>query len=524
MIPAIVTSRPVVWIGAVALVGLSTFPAQAQDAANKPALEGYCPASYLLTGKAVKGDQQFKSEYQGRVYYLANDQAKQAFDKNPEKYLPQFKGMCTTALGGSYGNRFWADPTVFEVLDGKVYLFSSERAKKAFDTNPAKYIKSGNERFVSQGDARIRDYPKRNQQTQTAKKKPTRPAMLLAGKKIPDASFTMADGETISTAQMDDSATMLMFYASWCGFCKKSLPTLNALAQSYEGKPVRFLCVSLDSLVEDGATGGRARSKQSVLDQWKQMNLSLPQAFDSLKHAKTKFQVTSFPTFVLLSGKSGNVERVYVGGRELTSGTVKSEIDTLLAGKPLKPQEVDTAPTAQRRRPALDLAGKPAPKASFTAAADGSTVELADGSSQATLAVFYASWCGFCKKAMPKLNELAAGYEAKGVRFVGVNQDTLIEEPNPANKRAKTKEQVVQQWKDLGIDFQQVLDPTRQGGASFKVRSFPTMFLIDKTGKVEKVYVGAGALNNGSLQKDIDSLLGQSGKDQPSADAGAMGS
>jgi len=123
-------------------------PLARAEQAGEPALDGYCPASFLLTGKAVKGDPAIRSEYQGSVYYLADAEAKKPFDADPEKFLPQFGGLCTVALGGSYGNRLPSDPTVFRVVDGKLYLFSQERAVKSFDTDPSRYVATATERFA----------------------------------------------------------------------------------------------------------------------------------------------------------------------------------------------------------------------------------------------------------------------------------------------------------------------------------------------------------------------------------------
>lgn len=123
-------------------------PSARAEQAAEPALNGYCPASFLLTGKAVKGDPAMRSEYQGNVYYLADAEVKKQFDADPERFLPQFGGLCTVALGGSYGNRLPSDPTVFRVVEGKLYLFSQERALKSFDTKPSEYIAKGNERFA----------------------------------------------------------------------------------------------------------------------------------------------------------------------------------------------------------------------------------------------------------------------------------------------------------------------------------------------------------------------------------------
>ena len=59
----------------VALAGLSSVAA----AEEKPALKGYCPAAYLLVGKAVEGKPEFKSTYKDQTYYLASAEAKEKF-------------------------------------------------------------------------------------------------------------------------------------------------------------------------------------------------------------------------------------------------------------------------------------------------------------------------------------------------------------------------------------------------------------------------------------------------------------
>jgi YHS domain-containing protein len=45
-------------------------------------------------------------------------------------------------LGGPYENRFRGDPTVYAVIDGKLYFCSSERAKRSFDKRPQEYVKN----------------------------------------------------------------------------------------------------------------------------------------------------------------------------------------------------------------------------------------------------------------------------------------------------------------------------------------------------------------------------------------------
>ena len=162
-----------------------------------------------------------------------------------------------------------------------------------------------------------------NNHVLVARRRPVRPATKLAGKPAPDAEFKLTDG-TPFNIKSEDKDTFVMFYASWCGFCKRSLPQIDAMHKEYQEKNanVRFVAVSLDTLVEDGAdpsTNKRARTKEQVVKQWKDLNLSLPQAFDPAMTGKNQYKVQSFPTMFLVS-KKGVVERAFVGGGALTDG------------------------------------------------------------------------------------------------------------------------------------------------------------------------------------------------------------
>lgn len=85
------------------------------------ALQGYSPVSYLDLGLAQKGNKNFKSDYKKVVYYFTSADQKTAFDKNPDKYVPQYGGYC--AFGCYAGAKFRVDPNKFLVKDGKYYLF-----------------------------------------------------------------------------------------------------------------------------------------------------------------------------------------------------------------------------------------------------------------------------------------------------------------------------------------------------------------------------------------------------------------
>ena len=116
---------------------------------TEPALKGFCPMSYFADSGPVKGKAEHATKYLGKTYHCSSAEAKAKFESDPTAYAPQFGGLCTTALGGSYGNRFWADPSVYQIVDGELYLFSSERALRAFERKPRNYVKQGADVYLS---------------------------------------------------------------------------------------------------------------------------------------------------------------------------------------------------------------------------------------------------------------------------------------------------------------------------------------------------------------------------------------
>lgn len=106
---------------------ISATYALAQDKAkyniddSKIALSGYSAVSYVDLNLAQRGDKNFMSEYNGVKYFFVDADQKKAFDSNPQKYLPQYGGYCAT--GVAVGAKFRTDPNKFLVRDGKLYLF-----------------------------------------------------------------------------------------------------------------------------------------------------------------------------------------------------------------------------------------------------------------------------------------------------------------------------------------------------------------------------------------------------------------
>ena len=103
--------------------------------------EGYCPVSYFNPeGAAHKGsdDASAQAEFDGATYKLTNaDVVKMFMDGPPEKFLPQYGGFCAWGIAAETQ---WtkatlgpdADPNVWEVIDGKLYVFMFDKPRDKF--------------------------------------------------------------------------------------------------------------------------------------------------------------------------------------------------------------------------------------------------------------------------------------------------------------------------------------------------------------------------------------------------------
>ena len=68
----------------------------------------------------------------------------------------------------------------------------------------------------------------------------------LAARKAPDPAFKSLDGKTHKLSSLRGQVVVVNFWATWCGPCQEELPRLDGIADSYAGKPVAFVLISID--------------------------------------------------------------------------------------------------------------------------------------------------------------------------------------------------------------------------------------------------------------------------------------
>ena len=96
------------------------------DAADNVAVQGYDVVSYFTDGKPVKGSSDISLPYDDSNWQFANAAHKDMFAADPDKFMPQYGGLC--AGGMAMGVSVPANPDNWVIVDGKLYMLSGSKA------------------------------------------------------------------------------------------------------------------------------------------------------------------------------------------------------------------------------------------------------------------------------------------------------------------------------------------------------------------------------------------------------------
>ena len=136
------------------------------------------------------------------------------------------------------------------------------------------------------------------------------------GTAAPRLSGETLEGSALSV-DFKASSSVLVFWAAWCGPCRKEQPGLNALAGRYAGQGIKFYGV--DMLDHDRAL---ARAFYA------EFKVPYPSLYDASGSLTAAYQVDAPPSFVLVDGRGVVVAR-YPG--EASQAQLANLIDLKLA-------------------------------------------------------------------------------------------------------------------------------------------------------------------------------------------------
>jgi peroxiredoxin len=133
---------------------------------------------------------------------------------------------------------------------------------------------------------------------------------------------------------------------------------------------------------------------------------------------------------------------------------------------------------------------------------DGVEFALSDYRGKAVMLDFWAQWCGYCVAMYPHERELVTKMKDRPFALLGVNVDA---------SRKKFRE--VMQENDL--TWRAWWDDPSQGliVEQYRVEAYPTILLIDHTGRIRKRWDGAPQ-DVADLDKAIEALVKEAEKER----------
>ena len=175
-------------------------------------------------------------------------------------------------------------------------------------------------------------------------------------------------------------------------------------------------------------------------------------------------------------------------------GVLSMAVTRVLAGDPMIPprlMEENKAPTA--------------PEISSGNWINSEPLTLKGLRGRVVLLEFWTFACYNCRNTLPTVKMWDASYRDKGLTIIGVHTPELDYERNIDNLRREVAA--------LGIKYPVVTDNDYSTWKQYKVEAWPTLFLLDKQGRVRWTHVGEGAYDD--TERVIKLLLAEQESPNP---------
>jgi cytochrome c biogenesis protein CcmG/thiol:disulfide interchange protein DsbE len=109
---------------------------------------------------------------------------------------------------------------------------------------------------------------------------------------------------------------------------------------------------------------------------------------------------------------------------------------------------------------------------------------------------FWASWCAPCQQSFPWMKELQKRYGAKGLHIVAVN---VNKKPDEARNFLEEKR----------VAFDVIFDSTGTLAKRYDLKTMPTSFIYDRSGKLRQRHEGYMPNDSIGLDSLVAALIGE---------------
>ncbi|MES2125366.1 MAG: TlpA disulfide reductase family protein [Gemmatimonadota bacterium] len=143
------------------------------------------------------------------------------------------------------------------------------------------------------------------------------------GQRAPDYRVPMVTtGDSIQLrSHYAGKVTLINLWATWCGPCRKEMPSIERLYQSYKDRGFRVAAVSVDE-----------GDDEPVRNFASEFGLTFDLLHDRSGRIQQLYQVVGVPQSWLLD-RNGRIVYVGIGGEEWDTPERRAQVDALLGGK-----------------------------------------------------------------------------------------------------------------------------------------------------------------------------------------------
>lgn len=135
----------------------------------------------------------------------------------------------------------------------------------------------------------------------------------------------------------------------------------------------------------------------------------------------------------------------------------------------------------------------------------GTRLSLADRKGKVTLVHFWTFDCINCQRNLPFYAAWEKRFGARGLGIIGIH--------TPETERERETRNVERKVKELGITYPVLLDTKEENWRLWQQHVWPTIYLIDKRGRVRFMWEGEleyhGAGGNEKVTRWIETLLNE---------------
>ena len=111
------------------------------------AIRGSDPVAYFRKGRVVAGHAALTVMWRGALWCFESPSNREAFERDPHAFAPQYGGYCALALSG--GGLISSDPAAWTIHDGRLYLKHSAAARDIWQSDPDTHIRHADANWSS---------------------------------------------------------------------------------------------------------------------------------------------------------------------------------------------------------------------------------------------------------------------------------------------------------------------------------------------------------------------------------------